>query len=113
MPNETFVQTILDCDSLTDEDTLETKYNSTVYINNINIFIDDSDDLDRPHKLVKDIYDENLLQRWTWKMKMLAQSAQVQMILLGMHHSHLENFMNFMMILPLQLNRTQGLFSQK
>ena len=65
MPNETFVQTILDCDSLTDEDTLETKYNGTVYINNINIFIDDSDDLDRPHKLVKDIYDENLLQRWT------------------------------------------------
>ena len=113
MLSEIFVPIILECDSLNNEDKLETKDNRTVGIDNTTVCITESDDLDRPHKLVKDIYDENLLQHWTWKMKMLAQSAQVQMILLGMHHSHLENFMNFMMILPLQLNRTQGLFSQK
>ena len=61
MPIEIFVQTILECDSLTYEDTLETKDNRTVDIYNTTFFITDSNDIDRPHKLVKGIYDDNTI----------------------------------------------------
>ena len=56
-PNKIFVPTILECEKLTDVDTLETKYNRTDYINNTTFCITDSDDLYRPQKLVKGIYD--------------------------------------------------------
>ena len=55
VPNEIFVPTILECDSLNYEYTLETKDNCTVYIKNTTVCITDSDDLDRPQKLVKSI----------------------------------------------------------
>ena len=86
VPNEIFVPTILECDSLTDEDRLETKDNRKFYINNKTVWITDSGDLYRPHKLVKGIYNEKNTPTLIWKMKILAQSTQVQMILLGTNH---------------------------
>ena len=56
MPNEIFVPNILECYALTNEDTLENKDNCKVCIKNTTVCITDSDDLDRPHKLVKVIY---------------------------------------------------------
>ena len=46
---------------MTYEDTLETKDNFTVDIENTTVCITESDDIDRPQKLVKAIYDENTI----------------------------------------------------
>ena len=62
MLSEIFVPIILECDSLNNEDKLETKDNRTVGIDNTTVCITESDDLDRPQKLVKGIYDENTIQ---------------------------------------------------
>ena len=51
----------MECYSLTGEGTLETKDNRTVDIDNKNVCITDSDDLDRHQKLVKGIYDDNTI----------------------------------------------------
>ena len=59
VPSEIFVPTILEFDSSTNEDKLETKDNCTVDIENTTVFITDSYDLDRPQKVVKIIYDDN------------------------------------------------------
>ena len=58
MLSEIFVPIILECDSLNNEDKLETKDNRTVGIDNTTVCITESDDLDRPQKLVKGIYDD-------------------------------------------------------
>ena len=50
--------TILECDSLINEDKLETKDNCKFYIKNTTVCITDSDDLDKPNKLVEFIFDD-------------------------------------------------------
>ena len=46
---------------MNNEDTLETKDNHKFDIDNTTVYITDSDDIDRPHKLVKGIYNDNTI----------------------------------------------------
>ena len=46
---------------MNNEDTLETKDNHKFDIDNTTVYITDSDDIYRPHKLVKGIYNDNTI----------------------------------------------------